>query len=744
MRVDSERVTIHCGHHVLSFSRHGMIDPDEDGYYFNQTRFISRFGLTSEGKPLKSVACVPVEPHATVGYLLLPSPAGKKAGPSGDPTPSGGEIVEKGIEVQINTYVGGGYHQDVHVTNHALAKASFALDFEFFADFADIQEVSKGSRSQTARVHRSFSRAAPGKAELTFAYQHPELEHKTRIRIEAPGRLTDEGKTLRVILSLNPRETASIKLDVAPVFLGEPIEPWFGPGGEAVGHKDVFALRRKWLADCAEFETPNPHVQAAWARAATDLWGLQSLTGKGEENFTPIAGIPKYTGLFGRDGLVAAIQSSILNVSTLSGTLLSLGKWMATTVDDRYDAQPGRVLHQRQLSPLAIIGKTPFIHYYGDYSAPAYYLIGAALHFAQTGDRQAFERIRDKVLATLEWLDRYGDIDGDGFYEYQTRAGKGGVKNQGWKDSSQAILYEDGGYVLDPIATVEIQGLFFAAKRSMAGLFAALGEDARAERLNREAADLKKRFNERFWMPDLRFFGLALDPEKRLVRSIASNPGLCLACGIVDEDKAPAVAERLTAPDMFSGWGVRTLSKDHPAYNPMAYHLGSVWPVANAHICVGLKRYGFHDALHKVARAVLDAAGLFEEGRLPEVFAGHPRDEQHMHPGIYPEACSPQTWSASAVIQIIHALTGIMPLAPERALIVDPALPDWLPEVMLRNLCVGDKRVSLRLTRDSNGVCRHEVLDGGEGLRIHRPEPNTPGRDRFSVEGFAPALSPAG
>ena len=743
MRVDSERITIHCGHHVLSFSRHGMVEPKEDGYYYNQTRFISRFGLTSEGKTLKSVACIPVEPHATVAYLLLPSPAGGKAGPPGEPNDEGGgAFVQKGIEIQINTYVGGGCHQDVHVTNHALAEATFALDFEFDADFADMQEVSEGERKQTARVHRSFSSDAPGRGELTFAYEHPKLNHKTQVRMAAPGQLTDEGHSLRAILSLGRQETQAITIDVAPVFLGESIEPWFGPDGEVVGNQEVFALRREWLAKCVEFETSNPRVQRAWARAATDLWSLQSLTGKGEENFTPIAGIPKYTGLFGRDGMVAAIQSSLLNASTLFGALLSLGKWMATTVDDRYDAQPGRILHQRQLSPLAILGKTPFIHYYGDYSAPAYYLIGAALHFAMTGDRQAFERIRDKVLAVLEWMDRYADIDGDGFYEYVTRAGKKGVKNQGWKDSSDAILYEDGGYVLDPIATVEIQGLFFAAKHNLAGLFEALGEHERAERLFHEAADLKKRFNERFWMPELRFYGLALDPDDRLVRTIASNPGLCLACGIVDEDKATAVVERLMAPDMFSGWGVRTLSSDHPAYNPMSYHLGSIWPVSNAHLCVGLKRYGFNEALHRVARAMFDAAGLFEEGRLPEVFAGHPRDSQHLHPGIYPDACSPQAWSASAIIQICHSLTGIVPLAPQNTVIVDPALPDWMPEVTVRNLCVGDKRVSIRLTRDSNGECHHEVLEGGHGLRIHRPDSH--GSDRFWLEGIAPTLAPVG
>ncbi len=459
---------------------------------------------------------------------------------------------------------------------------------------------------------------------------------------------------------------------------------------------------------------------------------MQSLSGKGEENFTPIGGIPKYTGLFGRDSLVAGIQSLVLNPSTLMGSLLSIGEWTANAVDDRYDAEPGKVLHQRQLSPLALLGKTPFVHYYGDYSAPGYYLIGAALHFARTGDRQAFENIRDKVLATLEWMDRYGDIDGDGFYEYRTRAGKSGIKNQGWKDSSQAILYPDGSYVRDPIAVVEVQGLYFAAKQSLAGLFSSIGETDRAERLFNEARDLKQRFNERFWMPELGFYALALDPEKHQVRTIASNVELCLACGIVDDDKAQAVVDRLMAPDMFSGWGVRTLSSDHPAYNPMSYHLGSIWPITNAHLCVGLKRYGFTEALHKVAHALMDATSLFETGRLPEVFAGHPRDARHLHPGIYPDACSPQAWSASAVLQICHMLAGVFALAPLGALIVDPALPDWMPEATIRNFGVGDKRVSIALRRDSNGETHCEIIEGA-GLRLVRLDQAPPGKDRFEA-----------
>jgi glycogen debranching enzyme len=446
----------------------------------------------------------------------------------------------------------------------------------------------------------------------------------------------------------------------------------------------------------------------------------------------PMAGVPKYTGLFGRDALVAGIQSAMLNASTLRGALSTLARQAATKVDDRFDAQPGKILHQRRLSPLALLGKNPLAHYYGDYSAPGLFVIGAALHFAHSGDRAAFESVRDQVLAALEWIDRDGDRDGDGFYEYETRA-DGGIKNQGWKDSRQAILYPDGSFTPDPIAVAEVQGICYAAKQSAACLFAAIGESERAAKLFADAAALKQRFNQRFWMEDQRFFALALGPDKKPVKTIASNVGACLAYGIIDEDKAQAVVDRLLAPDMFSGWGVRTLSSDHSAYNPLAYHLGSVWPVSNANICFGLKRYGFDDALHKVARAMFDAAGLFEYDRLPEVFGGHPRDGRRLHPGVYPESCSPQAWSASAVIQICHAIAGLTFAAPRNMLIIDPALPDWLPKMTLGKIAVGDKHARIVLELDQNGAVAHRVEAADPGLRILRLDRDLePGQDRIA------------
>jgi glycogen debranching enzyme len=244
-----------------------------------------------------------------------------------------------------------------------------------------------------------------------------------------------------------------------------------------------------------------------------------------------------------------------------------------------------------------------------------------------------------------------------------------------------------------------------------------------------QAEALKQRFNDRFWMPEKRFLALALDPDKQAVTSVASNAGTALAYGIVDDDRAAAVAERLMAPDMFSGWGIRTLSSQHPAYNPLAYHLGTVWPFANALTGYGLKRYGFDASLHRLAKGLFDASEVFHLGRLPEVFGGHARDRRHPHPGIYPGACTPQAWSASAVIFLVHAMLGITPLAPARTLIVDPTLPDWLPEVTLEGIRVGSAQVDLRFRRDASGSTSHEVLVLSGDLTVRRPaaSPSEPG-----------------
>jgi glycogen debranching enzyme len=340
-----------------------------------------------------------------------------------------------------------------------------------------------------------------------------------------------------------------------------------------------------------------------------------------------------------------------------------------------------------------------------------------------TGDKELVWPFVEPALGGLRWLDEHADFDRDGFYEYQTRSEQG-LRNQAWKDSDDAIVHADGSQAAVPIATCEEQGFVFLAKLHLSELLWWLGEKDTARRLYREAGELKKRFNEVFWIEDAGFFAMGLDREKRQIRAIGSNAGHCLATGIVDEPLVQRTADRLLADDMFSGWGIRTLSDRHPAYNPYSYHRGSIWPVEHGSFAVGFMRYGLHDHVERICRAQFEAASLFDFYRLPELFTGHHRDVDHPFPAHYPNANSPQAWSASAVWCLVQSLLGLYPYAPLNLLLLDPHLPAWLPEISIHNLHVGAAVVDLRFWRAKNGESDYEVLDKRGPLHVVRqPSP---------------------
>jgi glycogen debranching enzyme len=336
-----------------------------------------------------------------------------------------------------------------------------------------------------------------------------------------------------------------------------------------------------------------------------------------------------------------------------------------------------------------------------------------------TGDEQLVQPLIGPALKALKWLDDYADLDGDGFYEYKTHS-KQGLKNQGWKDSGDAIPYEDGSDVKPPIATCEEQGFAYLSKVQMSEVLWWFGRKSEAKRLFAEAGELKKRFNEAFWMEELGFMALALDSQKRQVRSIASNPGHCIATAIAEESLVQRTADRLMQQDLFSGWGVRTLSSLHPAFNPYSYHLGSVWPVEQGAFALGFMRYGMHDYVERLCRAQFEAAAIFDARRLPELFSGHQRDAEHPFPAQYPNANSPQAWSASAVFSLVQAILGLQPYAPLNILLVDPHLPEWLPELTLTKLRVGDAAVTIRFYRQADGSSNYETLENRGSLHVLR------------------------
>jgi glycogen debranching enzyme len=443
----------------------------------------------------------------------------------------------------------------------------------------------------------------------------------------------------------------------------------------------------------------------------------------GDDAWVMAAGLPIYVALFGRDTLTASWQAALLGPEMMRGTLAELPRWQGTETNDWRDEQPGRMLHESHDSPLAALQFNPQARYYGSITTSAFYPVVVSELWHWSGKKDLILPLLYPTMKAIDWLDQYTHLLGDGFYYYQTRSEQGG-KHQGWKDSGDAIVDERGSQVGPPIATCEEQGFVYASKLQFSEVLWWMDKKEEARQLYRQAQELKKRFNEAFWMEEEGFFTVGLDSKGRQIRAITSNPGHCIATGIADESLVERVADRLLADDMFTGWGIRTLSSNNPAYNPYSYHRGSVWPVEHGAFAMGFMRYGLWDHLHRMCRALFEASAIFDYYRLPEVFSGHQRDEHQPFPALYPKTNWPQAWSASAMFSLLQALLGIYPYAPLNTLIVDPHMPEWLPEITLENLRIGDSAISIRFYREKDGSSDYRILNQRGPLHLLRqPSP---------------------
>jgi glycogen debranching enzyme len=444
----------------------------------------------------------------------------------------------------------------------------------------------------------------------------------------------------------------------------------------------------------------SPALNRIVERSFRDLYLLRSTIG-GERYFA--AGLPWYATLFGRDSLITALQTLAFDPGIAAQTLRLLARYQGSVVDDWRDEQPGKILHELRTGELARAGKVPHSPYYGTVDATPLFLILLGRYAAWTGDLGLFQELRAPVERALEWLTASGDISGRGYLEYDRRSAHG-LENQGWKDAHDAIVNADGSPATPPIALVEVQGYAYLARTSIAQLYERAGDPDRAARLRAEAAALRARFNRDFWLEDRRCYALALQAGAEPAAVTSSNAGHMLWTGIADNAGAAAVAERLLEPDMFSGWGIRTLSSAEQCYDPNGYHLGTVWPHDNALIVAGLRRYGHDDAAHRIFTALLDAATGFDQYRLPELFAGFVREE-HAVPVPYPVACRPQAWAAGAVPYMLASTLGLVPEAFERRLrVVRPRLPDPAYSLEVHGLRVGTATAALRFDRTGDGV----------------------------------------
>jgi glycogen debranching enzyme len=440
-------------------------------------------------------------------------------------------------------------------------------------------------------------------------------------------------------------------------------------------------------------------------RSLMDLHMLKTLIG-GDEFFA--AGVPWFVTLFGRDCLVTSLQTLAFWPGTPAATLRLLARYQGAQVNEWRDEQPGKILHELRVGELARMNKIPHTPYYGTIDATPLFLILMSRYAQWTGDLALFEELRTNVERALHWIDKYGDIAGDGYVSYVGNTNKGLI-NQGWKDSGDAIVTEDGRLAEPPIALVEVQSYVYMAKMEIADLYERVGEREHATRLRAEASALAARFNRDFWVEEEGCFALALEAKRRPCRVMSSNAGHALWAGIVDKQKAERVVHRLMRPDLFNGWGIRTLSYKERRYNPMGYHLGTVWPHDNSLIAAGFRRYGYHEEASRIFVGLLEAAIEFEDYRLPELFTGFGREE-YGQPVRYPVACHPQAWAAGSIPFIVETFLGLIPDAFNKRLkVVKPFLPEFINQVELRHLRIGKASVDLRFERKKDGSLHAHV-----------------------------------
>lgn len=690
-------------------------DASLTGFYFRETRYLSELRFEINGRTPWICALGSERPEEIAFGMVYPELVGGGAGGSGvsnDEVPRDPDgILYRSLDLLVIYRVAfGSLEVRAQITNRAGEEASLRLGWRLGADFADLMEALAEKRQQNAEV---AVRQASNR--LDFRYAHPQLPLESSVLAEGSSDWEMTDSRITTILRLPSQAVRELLLTVSARDTRKL------PDQEGIRARH--AVRARWLEEHTTVRAPaDASFPRMINRAMQDLGSFALLEGEPSEWLAPAAGMPLYPALFGRDALTSCWQAAVLDRGVmLEASLSRLGKLQGTRFDPETDEQPGRIVQQVREGPLARLGKNPFSRYYGDFASPFMFVISLAQLYAWAGEKEKIAPFWDSARRVLDWAREQGDRDGDGYLEYLTLSTQGPT-HQGWKDSGDGIVYEDGGMVPSPVATCEIQGYWYAALELMAVLSWAMGAREDAKSYWREAKALKERFNRDWWMPGEKFIALALDPEKRPVRSITSNVGHCVASGIISNEHLPLVVERLFAADLFSGWGIRTLSSEHPRYNPVSYHLGSVWTVENATIAFGLRRYGFDAQALDLVQALTQLAGLYDGFRVPECVGGYPRAD-FPHPSAYPRANVPQTWNQSALPLLLQTILGLQPVAPLHLLIVDPMLPEWLPEITLEKLRVGGATLTIRFYRDGHGKSHYHVLKKRGSLHLIRQPP---------------------
>jgi glycogen debranching enzyme len=581
------------------------------------------------------------------------------------------------------------------------------LELAYEADFMDVFQVRGVARQKLGQYFLPIVR----KDSIVFHYCGRDgVARETVIHLSPEPDMVD-GTTARWKLRLPPFKRFRLETTIVPQVEGKrsrSIHPDFG---------QQLRMRREaiaeWASHSTSFSANNSIFGEMVETCKADFHALQIPEARER---VIAAGIPWFATMFGRDSIIAAYQSLMLNPQLASETLRVLASLQGKEKNDWRDEEPGKILHEYREGEMTRAGEMPFGPYYGSVDATPLWLILLSETFNWTADEQLIKDLLPNAYRALEWIDSHGDLDGDGFIEYQRRSSKG-LANQGWKDSWDAIMHHDGEVAKTPIALCEVQGYVYEAKYRMASLMRSFGDVQTADRLKKDSAEMAKRFEKAFWMPKLGFYAMALDREKRQTQVISSNPGHLLFTRMLPLDRAKAITQRFMRDDMFSGWGWRTMSRNERIFNPLSYHRGSVWPHDNSLIAHGMSLYEFREPANQLFTGLFEAALNFRDYRLPELFCGIQRRE-HDEPVQYPVSCSPQAWASGSVFLMLMSVLGIRPSAARRELnIVNPALPHFLENLSIRNMRVGGSRVGLDFTRRGERTfCNVVDIDGDKLL----------------------------
>ena len=673
-RDSGAQVTLIEGSSFSLGDRRGDIVPGgSQGLFVRDIRILSTWVMTVDGLVVEPLSTTQPDPFAA-SFLARAQAQ---------------DAAESGLLVERRRYVGHGMREDVRLRNLLSKPVTCRLAIEVQTDFADLFEVKAG---QARHVIPSGPVAVGADARV----DRPG-DDRTGVLIRSSAPVDVKGGALVWDVALPPWGQWETSLEVLPTISGDQLALRH-PAGLPVEHSVPAVQLREWREGSPLVRSGDANLTHLLRRCVEDLGSLRIYDVDHPERAVIAAGAPWFMALFGRDSLLTSWMLLPFDTSLATGTLYTLAEHQGQKVVAATEEEPGRILHEIRFGHAARLALGGNSVYYGTVDATPLFvmLLGELRRWGVGMDR--LSPLLGAADAALAWIEDYGDVDGDGFVEY-ARKTPDGLLNQGWKDSWDGVTFADGRYAEPPIALAEVQGYAYAAYLARAELAAELGDHATERRCADRAARLKERFNTAYWLDDLGWFALALDREKRPVDSLASNMGHCMWTGIVEEELAPKVAARLLSPEMFSGWGIRTLASSMAAYNPMSYHNGSVWPHDTALGAAGLMRYGFVDEATRVSTAIFEAARHFDH-RLPELFCGFSSSEFD-HPIAYPTSCSPQAWASAAPLKLLRSLLRLEPNAPRGELHCSPVVPERYLPLFVGPITVGATSVSIDVERDT-------------------------------------------